>query len=374
MIRRPTLSVRFKLTLSYAAVFVIACFGLMVFLYLNYVWRNLEYERLHPSEPTGDGATMMNYFQVLMLETGGFFFGIIGLFIIGVFGAWFLAGRILRPLQEIREATRKTTEGSLSHRIRLTGPKDEFRQVADAFDNMLTYIERSVGEHQRFAANASHELRTPLAISRSLIEVGRTDPHADAQAVLTELDAANARAIELTEALLLLSRIDASQFEFEPVDLALITDHITESNTKLADQHGISINIDTESRHINGSTILLEQLVNNLVRNAIVHNLPVDGHIWVSVGGNPDQPRITIENTGTKLTDQEVTELIEPFRRGSERSRTTATHHVGAGLGLALVASITRAHNADLNIRPRATGGLTATVTFNIEANHTATP
>jgi two-component system sensor histidine kinase VanS len=216
-------------------------------------------------------------------------------------------------------------------------------------------------------------LRTPLAISRSLIEVGRADPHADAQAVLAELDTANTRAIELTDALLLLSRIDAAQFEFEPVDLALITDEVTEANTKLADQFGVFIDIDTESRQVSGSAILLEQLVGNLVRNAIVHSLPVDGRVWVSVGGDPELPRITVENTGPELTAQEVIELTAPFRRGAGRTRTTAAHHVGAGLGLALVASITNAHGADLDIEPRPAGGLTVAVTFTAAAG-AATP
>lgn len=286
------------------------------------------------------------------------------LIILGVLGGWFLAGRMLRPLEAIRTAARLTTEGSLSHRIRLAGRDDEFREVADAFDKMLAHVEHSIGEHQRFAANASHELRTPLAASRALVEIARADPRADTQAVLAEIEAANNRAIELTEALLLLSRIDAAQFEFERVDLSLITENVTESNTKLADQFGVSIDIDTEVRHVNGSTILLEQLVSNLVRNAIVYNDPDNGHVWISVGSEPAHPRISVENTGPQLSTQEVAELTAPFRRGAGRTRASSDHHVGAGLGLALVVSITRAHDAELDLKPRPAGGLIATVTF----------
>src|SRR6476661_8536021 len=86
------------------------------------------------------------------------------LLVFGLAGGWLLAGRMLAPLDRITDATRIAANGSLSHRIRLPGRRDEFRELADSFDAMLARLEAQVAEQQRFAANASHELRTPLAI------------------------------------------------------------------------------------------------------------------------------------------------------------------------------------------------------------------
>src|SRR6266487_1995483 len=130
------------------------------------------------------------------------------LLVFGLLGGWFLAGRMLAPLSRITDATRMAANGSLSHRIRLPGGSDECRELADAFDSMLARLEAHVAEQQRFAANASHELRTPLAITQTLLDVARNDPNRDTGKLVDRLHAVNTRAIDLTEALLLLSRAD----------------------------------------------------------------------------------------------------------------------------------------------------------------------
>jgi two-component system, OmpR family, sensor histidine kinase VanS len=134
------------------------------------------------------------------------------LLVLGLGGAWFLAGRMLAPQTRITDATRLAATGSLSHRIRLPGRRDEFRELADAFDGMLARLEAHVAEQRRFAANASHELRTPLAITRTILEVAREDPDRDSGELVDRLHAVNTRAIDLTEALLLLTRADQRSF------------------------------------------------------------------------------------------------------------------------------------------------------------------
>ena len=124
------------------------------------------------------------------------------LLVFGLVGGWLLAGRMLAPLTRITDATRLAATGSLSHRIRLEGRNDEFRELADAFDAMLARLEAHVAEQQRFAANASHELRTPLAITQTLLDVARNDPDRDTDELVDRLHAVNTRAIDLTEALL----------------------------------------------------------------------------------------------------------------------------------------------------------------------------
>jgi two-component system, OmpR family, sensor histidine kinase VanS len=134
------------------------------------------------------------------------------LLVLGLGGGWFLAGRMLAPQTRITDATRLAATGSLSHRIRLPGRRDEFRELADAFDGMLARLEAHVAEQRRFAANASHELRTPLAITRTILEVAREDPDRDSGELVDRLHAVNTRAIDLTEALLLLTRADQRSF------------------------------------------------------------------------------------------------------------------------------------------------------------------
>jgi two-component system sensor histidine kinase VanS len=108
-----------------------------------------------------------------------------------------------------------------------------------------------------------------------------------------------------------------------------------------------------------GSHALLLQLSTNLVHNAIVHNLPEQGTVWVTTSVHPKSVVLTVENTGEKLTPQLIATLAEPFQRGTERIRT---HHAGDGLGLAIVKSITQAHDGTLTLTPRAAGGLRVTV------------
>src|SRR3954453_9622882 len=132
--------------------------------------------------------------------------------VLGRRGGRCLAGRRLAPLDRITDATRIAAAGSLSHRINLEGRDDEFGELADAFDAMLAELEAHVAEQHRFAANASHELRTPLAVTQTLLEGALKDPHRDNGELVERLHAVNTRAIDLTEAMLVLSRADQRTF------------------------------------------------------------------------------------------------------------------------------------------------------------------
>jgi two-component system sensor histidine kinase VanS len=259
--------------------------------------------------------------------------------------------------------------GSLSHRIRLPGRSDEFRELADAFDTMLARLEAQVAEQQRFAANASHELRTPLAVTQTLLDVARTDQNRDNGELVDRLHAVNTRAIDLTEALLLLSRADQRSFTPEHVDLSLIAEEATETLLPLAEDRGLTIETSGDVTPAIGSHALLLQMATNLVHNAIVHNLPEQGTVWVTTSAHPKTVVLTVENTGEKLTPQLVSTLGEPFQRGSRRIRTD---HAGIGLGLAIVKSITQAHDGTLTLDPRAAGGLVVTVQLPAAPPHLA--
>jgi two-component system sensor histidine kinase VanS len=281
------------------------------------------------------------------------------LLVFGLVGGWILAGRMLAPLTRITDATRVATNGSLSHRIRLPGRDDEFRELADAFDTMLERLEAQIGEQRRFAANASHELRTPLAITKTLLEVARDNPADDSRELIDRLRVINTRAIDLTEALLVLSRADQRSFTPEHVDLSLIAEEATETLLPLAERRGISIETSGDVTATVGSHALLLQMTTNLLHNAIVHNLLERGTVWVSTGVCGDGAVLSVENTGETLAPELVSRLVEPFQRGTERIRTD---HAGVGLGLAIVKSIVTAHEGSLTLTARPAGGLRVTV------------
>jgi two-component system sensor histidine kinase VanS len=281
------------------------------------------------------------------------------LLVFGLVGGWLLAGRMLAPLARITDATRTAAAGSLAHRIQLSGRNDEFRELADAFDAMLARLEAHVDEQQRFAANASHELRTPLAITQTLLDVARNDQRRGNDELVDRLHFVNTRAIDLTEALLLLSRADQRSFAREPVDLSLVAEEATETLIPVAEDRGVTIETSGDMTPTIGSPALLLQMTTNLVHNAIVHNLPDHGTVWVTTSVRPDGVMLTVENTGERLTPQLVSTLAEPFQRGSTRLRTD---HAGVGLGLAIVRSITHAHDGTLILASRAGGGLRVTV------------
>jgi len=352
------LSVRLKLTLSYAGFLMLAGAVLLAAGYFS-LSRGVHPGVIFMVRSHGD---LLREFAPTAAMVMAF------LLVFGLVGGWILAGRMLAPLARITDATRTAATGSLSHRIRLPGRRDEFRELADAFDAMLARLEAHVAEQQRFAANASHELRTPLAITQTLLDVARNDQGRDNGELVDRLHAVNTRAIDLTEALLLLSRADRRSFAREHLDLSLIAEEATETLLPLAEKRGLTIETSGDTTPSIGSHALLLQMATNLVHNAIVHNLPDHGTVWVTTGSHAKTVVLTVENTGEKLTPQLVATLGEPFQRGTERIRTD---HAGVGLGLAIVKSITQAHDGTLTLTPRAAGGLCVTVRLPAAAPHT---
>ncbi len=364
MTRAPGLSVRLKLTLSYAALVVLAG-GLLlavvwVFL-LRYVPREAvqlggEWTPGGRHTPTlfvpGRNDLINAFLPKAVIAMGA-------LLLFGLLGGWLLAGRMLAPLSRITEATRRTGGGSLGHRIALEGRRDEFRDLADTFDAMLARLEAHVEEQRRFAANASHELRTPLAVTQTLLEVAREDPDRDVDALVERLLAVNTRAIDLTQALLLLSRAEQRTFTPVPVDLSLLAEEAAEALLPLAERSGVVLETTAEPAPTLGSEVLLLQLATNLLHNAIVHNLPEGGTILLTTGVDGGRAELRVENTGDVLAPDLVATLAEPFQRGTSRVRGD---HAGLGLGLAIVARVAEAHGGTLVLAARSGGGLVATV------------
>lgn len=288
---------------------------------------------------------------------------IVVLLLAGTVGGWLLAKRILAPLDELTRVTRLVASDGYSHRVASRDSRDEFQELSDAFNAMLEKIEAHVGEQERFAANASHELRTPLAISKTILDVARQDSDPDIDEVLTNLSAVTARAIDLVEALLLLSRAERPAIEEERVDLSLLAEEARDTVLTLAERSGITLQLRADPCFTVGSTSLLLQLLTNLLHNAIVHNVP-SGFVLLTTQRSPEGAVITIENSGAVLETSILPSLLEPFERGENRARRTDGGHVGAGLGLTIVARIVAAHRGRLALAARDGGGLLVTVTL----------
>jgi two-component system sensor histidine kinase VanS len=369
------LSVRLKLTLSYAG-FIMLAGALLLAVVWVFLLRYVPAVIYTP--PAGALGTPGAFRPVSIPDRADLLAAFVPkaaimlafLLIFGLLGGWLLAGSMLAPLKRITNATRQTTNGSLSHRIQLEGRQDEFRELADAFDTMLARLEAHDAEQQRFAANASHELRTPLAITQTLLDVARKDLNRDPGELIERLHFVNSRAIDLTEALLLLSRANQRSFTREHVDLSLAAEEATETLLPLAEKHGVTIETAGDmAATTTGSHALLLQVTTNLVHNAIVHNLPAQGTVWVTTNVHPRTVVLIVENTGKKLTPQVVSTLVEPFQRGTGRIRND---HAGVGLGLAIVKSIVQAHDGTLTLTPRPGGGLRVTVHLPAAPPHTS--
>ncbi|GIF47009.1 signal transduction histidine kinase [Asanoa ferruginea] len=294
-----------------------------------------------------------------LLTRGGVAVGVVT--VLGVWVGWLMAGRTLRPLTQITATARRVADRNLHERIGLSGPRDELRELADTFDDMLARLDASFDGQRRFVANASHELRTPLAVNRTLVEVAMGRPGAppelvDLGATLLEV---NARHERLIDGLLTLARSEQAVADPVAVDLAEVAARVHEQFGADARGAALSFDLGGAPAPTAGDPVLLERLAQNLVENAIRHNVAA-GWVTVTTRSSADHAVLTVANTGPVVPAVEVAGLFEPFRRLTDR---VGSAH-GTGLGLSIVRSVARAHGGDVTAQPRAGGGLVVDVTL----------
>ncbi len=357
--REPGLSIRLQLTLSYTGFLMVA--GAVLFGIMLLVLRYVPNEHLAVIEDGSFAPRRVDLMDVAFRFSG---WGLLALAVIGLSAGWVLAGRMLRPLEKITEAAQAAAEGSLSHRIDLPGRDDELRRLADSFDEMLARLERSFEEQRRFTANVSHELRTPQTVMKTMLQVAQANPDSlDLGKLLSRLQEMNDRSIGTHEALLQLARVEKEDLPRSVCDLA----EVVRAGLGELDGSPVELIASFAPATVRANPPLLQQLVENLVRNARIHNLPEGGTVWVEVGTDDGgRAYLRIANTGEQITPEVAATLTEPFVRARGRTRIT---QAGSGLGLAVVASIARAHHADLDVQARPEGGLTVSVTFTASGN-----
>lgn len=280
---------------------------------------------------------------------------------------WIVAGRALRPVHLIAEAARAASDRNLSARVALHGPRDELRELGDTFDEMLDRLQAAFEGQKRFIANASHELRTPLSVMRTTVDVVLDDPAstpADLRGMAVDIRAAVDDAEHLIGALLLLARNERGLTVHEQLDLATVAEDVLDA-TALGD---LRVHADLRPAPISGDPVLAERLVANLVDNAVRYNAD-GGELWIGTGSPDGTSRLTVANAGPAISRADADRIFQPFERLDRRAS-----HDGAGLGLAIVASIAAIHGGTVAASPRDGGGLAVTVDFPAAARRLPAP
>ncbi|MGX7676877.1 sensor histidine kinase [Plantactinospora sp. DSM 117369] len=267
---------------------------------------------------------------------------------------WLMAGRVLRPVHLVSGTARRLSQRNLDQRIPVSGPDDELRELAETFNGMLDRLETAFEAQRRFAANASHELRAPMTTSRTLVEVAAATPGAspDLAVLAGQLSTVLDRQDRIVTGLLALARSEHGTSTLCPVRLDRLAREALDRRAAELAERSIEVRAGLPASTVSGDPVLLELLVDNLVRNAVRHNHP-GGTVWIRTDG----PTIVVENTGHEVDAERLGELVEPFRRGRQ---DRVYGGGGAGLGLAIVDAVTRAHGGRFTLTPRPGGGVRA--------------
>jgi len=295
--------------------------------------------------------------------------GLVALFaigMIGIAGAYAVAGRALRPLHNVTATARRLGEETLDQRIRYAGADDEVAELARTFDAMLDRLAGAFESQKRFVANASHELRTPLAVMRTEIDVTLSDDEADVaeyRRMAKVVRNASERANGLVDALLVLARSEAQSgrrlVRKVPADLATCVCNALSAVKAEAERLKLEVSTDLQPAPVVGDPSLLDRLAGNLIENAIRYN-HLMGRLWLRTSSVDGQARLVVGNTGYEVEPGDVPGLFEPFRRGGwERTGSR-----GSGLGLSIVRAVCDAHGGTVSAVAQPGGGLEVTVSL----------
>jgi two-component system sensor histidine kinase VanS len=354
------LTIRLRLTLTYTSLILLTGVAMLatVFAVLAIVPGYAFTAGPFPYGTTHDLYTINGRDDVLRLFL---VVSLPALLVIGGVGgvvSWFVAGRLLQPLRQIAATAERLDGRNLDARIAVDGPHDEIRDVADTVNAMLDRLEASFTSRSRFTANASHELRTPLASMKTMLQVAiRSDHPPETARTLDRLHTTVDQMTSITAALLELARGD-SDLAARPIALRNeVASALSAVDAELVARR-LRVSVHLDDAVVTGEPVLVRQLVVNLVRNAVVHNVP-GGAIDIAVTAQPDV-RLTVANDGRRITAAEAATLTEPFRR-LDRTRSDGS---GFGLGLALVQKVATAHGATLDLTPKDGGGLLVAVAF----------
>jgi signal transduction histidine kinase len=382
--RLPRRSVRLRLTLLYGGLFLLAGAALLAITYLL-VERNTDVPVIGvpdevssgevpelappvpPRPPPADEIVrgiaqdvQTEQMRELLVQSG---VALAGMTVLSIGLGWFVAGRILRPLRTITSTARTISTTNLHQRLTLHGPDDELKELGDTFDDLLDRLQAAFDAQRHFVANASHELRTPLTLSRALLQMTLSDPHATVEsfrATCQDVIAVGEEQERLIEALLVLARSERGLDLREPLDLSAVADDVLLTRQPEIERLHLTLATTLDPAPIEGDSRLAQRLVVNLVDNALRYNV-TDGRIQLATGSQGGCSYLSVLNSGPMVPPDQVDELFQPFQRLRGDSTPNAD---GVGLGLAIVRAIANAHGANIAAAANVDGGLHIEVTF----------
>lgn len=322
-------------------------------------------------QPVMDGPRIVGYIQTSQsLETVrrtlwqlllSLALGIPFLTLLAASGGYSLAGRALKPVDEITKTARHISAEDLSARINLSNYSDELGRLASTFNDMLTRLQDSFLRERQFTADASHELRTPLAAMQTIINVTRTHRRSsnEYEEALDDLGEEAGRLRSLAEDLLLLARGEQhSRMQKEQLDFSALLENIVDSLTPLAEENGLSLKHQIQSNlTLVGDQDALIRLFVNLIDNAI--KFTESGEIIVIANAQLGKVRINVVDTGKGIHPEQMKHIFDRFYR-AESART----QTGSGLGLAIALQIARAHGGSIHVSSEYGEGTTFSVTL----------
>ncbi len=287
-----------------------------------------------------------------------------GILALGLLVGRWLVIRALRPIQDISNAAVKIAEGDLKERIRTRDTDSELGQLTEVLNTTFARLESSFAQQARFTADAAHELRTPVSIvlthTQSALQTpGGLEEHRESFAACQR---AAQRMRALIESLLQLARLDSGERSMKPahLDLAERTADCVDLLRPIADARGITLHLDLRATPIQGDAGEIDQIVTNLVANAIHHNVD-QGEVRVATRVEPDAAVLEVSDKGPGIAAQHLPHLFDRFYR-ADASRSRASG--GAGLGLAIVKAAVVAHHGTLSVQSELGHGSAFTVRF----------
>jgi heavy metal sensor kinase len=290
------------------------------------------------------------------------FEALIVLFFASLVVGWVIAGRVLAPIGRITGVAREIQATDLSRRIRLQGPNDELKQLADTFDAMLARIDAAFAAQQQFLADASHELRNPLAIIRTNADLALSDKDPDVDELrhaVVVVKRASDRMARLVDDLLALARRESPTFAIEQVDLGRAVTEASEEFMAPAEARGIVLDrAIAPGVTVMGDGDALKRAVANLLENA-VRLSPANSRIRLAVGSERSLAWVAVSDEGPGIAPDDQPKVFDRFWRADKgRSRADG----GTGLGLSIVRQIAQMHGGDVQLQSKLGVGSTFTI------------
>jgi signal transduction histidine kinase len=364
--RRPQLfrSIRFRLTVLYSVLLFALTGAVLAITYFavaqttspqpitqrtaKFYNENKQFERTGTVAEVGEieAAVNFNTLQHLrnysLIALGGLFVASLGI-------GWVLSGRVLRPVGAIARTAREIQATDLSRRIRLDGPRDELRDLADTIDSMLDRVDGAFQAQRQLIDDASHELRSPLAIIRTNLDASLAAPEASPEErdrAVAVVDRATTRMSRLVEDLLATARRDADGLCDTDVELGAIAREAGEESF-LTDRNLTLHYALTDDLHLIGDADALRRAVGNLLSNA-VRLAPASSTVTLATGRTGSWLWLAVADQGPGIAPDDLPRVFDRFWRGAASSGPQRSRERRTGLGLSIVRQIVESHGGQV--------------------------